>query len=439
MRRFVARAGRFATARCGTRGWGAALLAALLAASFAREGVAQTTVPAPDAVPIPSSAAFGREPQPEAALEAPALELDSAAAADVPGCGDVRTVYFATNRNPIPFVSRPERFGNELRRTTLFGSVRLEAGRCTIADGGIQVEIGNVGLALAEPLDFALAAASGTNEFTEALSLEADAPLSSFAAAAANPQEDVLVFIHGAAHTFQTAVSNGARLANAYRRDGVPITVLVFAYPTDGRSTPLSYFSDRREAGMSGFAMAEAFEKLVGFLDAVRFSREGRTVFVAHSLGVYAAREGIQAIARGRRHSDKVFDVAMLMAGDEDADSLSRDGKIRPLLELSERVAVYFAENDLLMAISTLGNLRVPIGRRGPSNIANEDFGDTLVSAIDAGAFSRDNDFTRHRYHLRSPRVVEDAARVFAGEAPDAIPGRTAVGPRVYRLEPLAQ
>lgn len=395
---------------------------------------AQSSVPSPQSVPIPPTAAFGYAPEPGGpALDGP-LGLEGIAESAVPDCEGVDTVYFATNRDPIPFVSRPERFGNEVSRTTLFGRVTLDGATCAIVPSGIEVEVGNVSLALSDPFNFALSTSLNEEGFAGPLGFEPNAPLVEFAREAALPQRDVMVFVHGASHTFDTAMASAARLAKAYAREGVEILPLVFAYPTNGRTTPLSYFSDRRDAGMSGVAMAEAFEKLVGYLATVRFDRQGRTVLIAHSLGVYAAREGIQAVAM-RASGEPVFDVAMLMAGDEDADSLSDRGKMRPLLSIANEVVVYFAENDLLMAISTLGNFRVPIGRRGPQDVSEADYRDVPVSAIDAEDFSEIGDRTRHRYHLRSPRVVEDAARVFAGEAADSIPGREAVAPRVYKLQ----
>jgi esterase/lipase superfamily enzyme len=407
-------------------------LSSLLLAADPHSVRAQTAATEGDPVlstPIPPEAEIGA--QPSAELPAPA-----AGAAPVVADAATMTVYFATNRNPVPHVTQPEQFGNNLGNTTLFGRVVLRQDGATWSIEDIAVEGGNVNRALAAPELLAGTAPAAGVTPPEVLGIDPTGPLATFAAEATAPTSDVIAFVHGAGHSFESAVIDAARLARLYGREGHPVIPLVFSYPSNGHSTVTGYFADRRDAGMSGLAMAEGFRRMLSFLAEVRERRPlGRQALIVHSLGAFATRQAVQAIKSGGLPDKKVFDVVMIMAGDEDADTLSSDDKLRPLIDLSDAAVAYFAGNDFLMQLSTIANLRRPIGREGPKDLAVEDFGDLQVHAVDAAVFSAVGDRIRaHSYFLRSPRVIADAKVVFAGAEPDAITGRRKVSDRLYRL-----
>jgi esterase/lipase superfamily enzyme len=407
-------------------------LSSLLLAAGPHSVRAQTAATEGDPVlstPIPPEAEIGA--QPSAELPAPA-----AGAAPVAADAATMTVYFATNRNPVPHVTQPEEFGNNLGNTTLFGRVVLRQDGATWSVEDIAVEGGNVNRALAAPELLAGTAPAAGATPPEVLGIEPTGPLATFAAEATAPTSDVIAFVHGAGHSFESAMIDVARLARLYGREGHPVIPLVFSYPSNGHSTVTGYFADRRDAGMSGLAMAEGFGRMLSFLAEVRERRPlGRQALIVHSLGAFATRQAVQAIKSSGLPDQKVFDVVMIMAGDEDADTLSSDDKLRPLIDLSDAVVAYFAGNDFLMQLSTIANLRRPIGREGPKDLEAEDFGDLQVQAVDATAFSAVGDRIRaHSYFLRSPRAIADAKAVFAGAEPEAIAGRRKVSDRLYRL-----
>jgi esterase/lipase superfamily enzyme len=408
-------------------------LAAFLIGTGPAELRAQTAAPVgeeePASRPLTPAAEIGAVRQEDGEAAAAAEAPPAAGMADP----NAISVFFATNRNPVPRVTRPDAFGNELGNTTLFGRVDLNLQGGSWVIGEISVEGGDVNRALAAPE--LLAGTAPASASPETLGIEAAGPLASFAAQATAPASDVLAFVHGAGHSFESAVIDAARLAESYQREGRPLIPLVFSYPSNGHSTVTGYFADRRDAGMSGLAMAEGFKRMLAFLAEARERRPlGRQALIAHSLGAYAIRQAVQAIISDPDAPEKVFDVVLIMAGDEDADTLSSDQELRPLLSLTDAVVAYFAGNDFLMRLSTLANLRRPIGRRGPSNLATEDYGDVDVLAVDATAFAAVGDIHAHSYFLRSPKVVADAKAVFAGELPDAIPGRRMVSDRLYRI-----
>jgi len=347
----------------------------------------------------------------------------------------IREVYFATNRDPIP-QANPTGFGRQVRAETRFGKARLVTRNGVWQLLDFELERPPLPEMLALPAALAAVAVSPDAAGFARAGLSADQPLAEFAAAAARPNTDVFVYVHGAGHDFESALSTTARLAELYARPGQSLVATVFTYPTNGVGMPLNYFADRRDAGMSGFAMAAGFQKLTEFLGELRLRQpSGQVWLIAHSLGAYASRVAVQSIFEQDPLLRRVFDLVLLMGGDEDHDSLSVDAKMGPLLDLTDTVVVYFARNDALLQLSSLVNRRMPIGLSGPHNVDRADYGGTTVLAVDARAFSAVNDrWKGHGYYTRSPRVISDVASVLEGAPPDQIPGRRQIGPRTFRL-----
>jgi esterase/lipase superfamily enzyme len=363
----------------------------------------------------------------------PAAAAARAGSVPEPASLEPLTIFFATNRTPVPDGPRPERFENGREPFAVFGRVTVDpADDFAVLPGSIEVDE-DAGVRLDAPETLAEDSRSASFAAGE----EAGTPLAAFAAAASRGEADVIVYIHGAGHDFESALAEVARIALTYKRPDAAVVPLLFSYPTNGRGTPVNYFLDRSDARQSGEAMAAAFQRLVRFLAAVREDTGGRTLLMGHSLGVYTMRVGVQAVA-GLGPPPEVFDVAFLMAGDEDADTLSDPEKMRPLLRLAKRVEVYFAPSDVLMWVSRLGNFRAPIGLRGPREVSGSDgFGGRPLAAVNADDFAFENDRRGHNYHWSSPRVVADGKQVFAGVPAAGVTGRVAEATRVFRIAAL--
>mgnify|MGYP000635563021 CR=1 FL=1 len=89
---------------------------------------------------------------------------------------------------------------------------------------------------------------------------------------------------------------------------------------------------------------------------------------MAHSMGAYVLRHGLQAIrAKDPRALVRVFDQILLVAADEDDDAFETDEKLKPLSQIGRQVTVYFNPNDRALVISdkTKGN-RDRLGSDGP-------------------------------------------------------------------------
>jgi esterase/lipase superfamily enzyme len=345
--------------------------------------------------------------------------------------GLTSAVYFATSRNPIP-ADNPASFGLDIGQRVYFGKATAISKNNEWSVGSIAVEQTQAVAAL----ELARTAAAGGAPAGAASAMSAShAPAFAFAAEALRPQTDVLVFIHGATHDFNSAISTTASLKELYALPGREMVAMVFTYPTEGLATPQGYIEDRTRAGMSGMAMAAGFSRLIEFLAELRAKKpDGRVFLMAHSLGNYASRVAIQAISERATPLQKVFDAALLVAADEDYDTLSFDSKLHPLFKLSNSVTVYFAGNDKLLWLSEAANFRRPLGLGGPSDLDRADFGDALA-AVDVGACSyTDADWAAHRYYLHAACVIQDIKSVLSNVPSASIPGRLQAGPRLFKI-----
>ncbi|MBO0749808.1 MAG: alpha/beta hydrolase, partial [Porphyrobacter sp.] len=180
---------------------------------------------------------------------------------------------------------------------------------------------------------------------------------------------DTLVFIHGFNVSFMDAIEEGALLASSIPHN---INLVVFSWPSDGEAVPyMSYYSDREDARASGPALARAYLKLFDFIQELRQAEVRqlqaagkdpdtqtelcqRCIHVlAHSMGNYVLRNGIQAIrTKDPRKMVRMFDQVIMAAADEDDDTFESDDKLRVLPTMARRITVYHNHNDRALVIS---------------------------------------------------------------------------------------
>lgn len=251
---------------------------------------------------------------------------------------------------------------------------------------------------------------------------------------------DTLVYIHGFDFTFKEALSRGAELKQTFSAGG-PINVFVFTWPGDGEMVPLqSYYSDRSDARNSGMAMARTFLFLRDFL--VDLSREDeafcqqRMHILAHSMGNYALRFGVQGIRAELGSSlPRLFDNVILAAADEDDDAFEQDDKLRQLPALTRRLHIYHSRDDRALLISDTTK-RNPdrLGSEGPRLIDDLPRKVILLDCRDVDEVK--GDITNHQYYRSRKEVIEDIKQVLAGKAPEEIPNRVYdPGSRSFRIK----
>ncbi|MEO1090287.1 MAG: alpha/beta hydrolase [Pseudomonadota bacterium] len=281
-------------------------------------------------------------------------------------------------------------------------------------------------------------------------------------------QCDVVIFVHGFANSFQSAMERGAELHDKYmvprnpgptgraksskRPEGLvnPLP-FVFSWPSDGQLFPRrSYFDDRADAAGAGRAMARTFLRLVDFLrEANRRSTPDlgtapnkkevcgqRIHLVVHSMGSYALSSTIQAIVEhsGRRALPRIFDHVFLMSADEDDDALQNPDKLGRLHELAAKIHVYHSPSDRALVVSDYTKSNpARLGHDGPRTL---DGLSDRIDVIDCQDVDETADFGdgAHQYYRSRQEVVDDVMQVLADIPATSIPGRVQIGPNRYRI-----
>lgn len=249
---------------------------------------------------------------------------------------------------------------------------------------------------------------------------------------------DTLVLIHGYASTFETALQRGLQLAAEYRPHNKPLNIVVFSWPSNGTMTPfIDYHSDRDDARDSGEAMARAVLILRQFVDQLpEEERCDRHIhLVAHSMGNYALRAGVQHLRRLLGDElPRLFAEIVLVAADEDDDSFEHDHKLRLLPRLGRRVSVYFAPQDRALIISdtTKGNPD-RLGSDGPKQVSGLPTKIVLLDCREVALV--DDKWTAHQYYRSNARTRQDIVHTLEGLPADRIRGRTHIPElRAWRL-----
>ena len=251
-------------------------------------------------------------------------------------------------------------------------------------------------------------------------------------------RSDTLVFIHGFNVSFRGALDAGARLAEELSVGGRAVNIVVFSWPSDGQAVPLmSYYSDREDARASGPALARAYLKLRDYLvnlDSVEYC-DRRLHLLAHSMGAYVLRQGLQAlIAKDPNALTRFFDQILLAAPDEDDDAFESPQKLQLLPRLGRQVTVYFNPNDRALVISDKTKSNPDrLGSDGPRMI---DLIPKKIVLVDCRNVAGDADpLVHHSYYIRSPAMARDLDAVLLGSAPEAIANRAfVIAIRAWRI-----
>ena len=188
----------------------------------------------------------------------------------------------------------------------------------------------------------------------------------------------VLVYVHGFNVSWWEAVASAVSLQSMLNRHCIgedpsngskPVHVVLFTWPSDGRMIPYwSYFSDRSDAKVSGYAFGRGLLKLRDYLiDARLVSRkkgelpcERSIHLLCHSMGNFvlqnALKRALEYSVGGRL--PRIFEQICLCAADVAADVFQPGEPFHRLPQMARTVTVYHNRGDLTMPISdyTKGN-----------------------------------------------------------------------------------
>lgn len=315
-------------------------------------------------------------------------------------------IYFATNRDPNRRKD-PDDFGGGFNPTSAdsirFGVATVDAQGDGYAVSSIQVAKENI---RSEPKRSTL----GSKEIFGDLRAEMEKGV------------DTLVFIHGYNVSFDESLVTAARLADAYGAKQ-KINVAVFSWPSDGSLLPiLAYKSDRADAAASAPAFARALLKLGDFLAKVRRGQEceARLHLMAHSMGNYVLRHGLQEMQRVAGPFSRMFDEVFLMAADEDYDAFEHNHKLQLLPNLGGRINVYFNRGDTALLISDYTKSNpTRLGKEGPRLPLNVPGNVVLVDVSEVV-----HGVIEHNYFWAHPGTAEDVVGVLGGKAEDTFDHR---------------
>ncbi|MBL29371.1 MAG: hypothetical protein CMM50_17710 [Rhodospirillaceae bacterium] len=254
---------------------------------------------------------------------------------------------------------------------------------------------------------------------------------------------DAILAIHGYNYTFRQAVARAAQLGQWLAPEASdmrgerpePPVMLLFSWPSRGEGvTPRLYDDERARARASGEALGRAILKATDFLRAIKREDrcDGSIHLLAHSMGNWALRGAVQYMKTFvGENIPPLFDEVILIAADEDDDTLGQGYKLAPLLRGSRRVTVYYNHQDWALKASdwAMGNPD-RLGRSGPKGAAGvpvkvEPVNVSRKILWDAPAGEKwQEDDTGHQYYRNNPRVRLDLLDVLDGVDARLIAGR---------------
>ena len=190
--------------------------------------------------------------------------------------------------------------------------------------------------------------------------------------------DHVLVFVHGFDLSWWEAVASAASLQCMLNRNcdaepradrPTPVHVVLFTWPADGRVIPYwSYFSDRSDATVAGYAFGRGLLKLRDFLIGARQVQRRKNEppcrrsihLLCHAMGNFVLQN---ALIRTEKFSlggrlPRIFEQIFLCAGDVAADVFQPGEAFYHLPQMARAVTIYHNRGDETMPVSdyTRGN-----------------------------------------------------------------------------------
>ncbi len=258
-------------------------------------------------------------------------------------------------------------------------------------------------------------------------------------------RNDVLIFIHGYAYTFNDELKSICDLKKMYvDNPKSPINHILFiSWPASSSVFPLTYFDDKAASINSGNSLLRLFYLYTQFLKDIFSTHEmnpcnQRVHMMAHSMG----NRLLQSMLYSMKTSNivRVIDQVILLSADvnyrvfdDDEDSFVK----LPLL--ANRISIYINRKDNILNISQFTkNILAPrLGKIGPSNISQFK---AVISVIDCTGAKNDLknnlkfNIGNHWNYLASSLVQQDIVSVLEGKDQQLIAKRTKEGSNGFIL-----
>ncbi|MBX7058634.1 MAG: alpha/beta hydrolase [Leptospirales bacterium] len=178
------------------------------------------------------------------------------------------------------------------------------------------------------------------------------------AALAAEPGEEVLVFVHGFNVRFEEAVLRAAQIAYDLKFQGA---VAVFSWPAGASDAPLSDLLINQTYAQNRQAAAQSVHRFSEFIELIHRSNK-RIHLLVHSMGHQVVIPGL--LEARQRIGDSFLREAIFNAPDYAADEFALQSI--PLRQSARRITLYCSpgDNALIASRQTNGNYRIGLCKR---------------------------------------------------------------------------
>jgi esterase/lipase superfamily enzyme len=244
---------------------------------------------------------------------------------------------------------------------------------------------------------------------------------------------NVLFFIHGYKTDLSAALSTIRALHEKYvRPDSSDIqTIITFTWPS--RKSLLLYLDDQYDAQLSGCALARVYQRLHDFLSELFQTTDATPCqkyihLMCHSMGNQVLYYMLKQLRSQNLSHRETFKQIVLVGADVPYNAFDRDEPFNSLIDLGERVHVYYHRQDLALVASTVTKFRRNrLGRVGfktsnsneiPADVHEIDI--TEVPSKDNDSFLKNllqfdtNELIQHWSYLSNQEVVKDINTVFS-------------------------
>jgi len=240
----------------------------------------------------------------------------------------------------------------------------------------------------------------------------------------AEKRQDILVFIHGFKSDLETSMQTVADLHRKYvEPEDSPIChIVIFTWPA--KKKLLKYRDDAYDAKQSGFALARSMASLTEFFKQKLVKEkqplcEQKIHLLCHSMGNRVLENMITGLSEINIPTVNLFGEIILAGADIDYDAIESPKPMYRLIDLGQRIHIYFHNKDLALGVSeTTKNAFNRLGRWGAKK--NDQLPDDVYEC-DVTDIQDDegilHETVHHWYYTNSDSVVEDIKKVFWGES----------------------
>lgn len=230
---------------------------------------------------------------------------------------------------------------------------------------------------------------------------------------------DVLVFIHGFNTSLESVEEAFFRLHENYvvPNDNPIKHIVILTWPGMKKNIPLHYRNDKKDAERSGEAFARSIEKLLSFfIEFLGPADSGNPAcgknlhLMAHSMGNRVLKHMVLELLTNRRNLPDLFKSISLVAADIEYDIFEYDGAFRKLIDMGEKINIYYHRGDAILDISKYTkNFTNLLGRVGRSR---KDPNQPSINEFDCTDFRQDKGDKlekkgKHWYYYTSSEAIQ--------------------------------